>query len=152
MGKCIKEKYICALSGIARSKGSDTSKNHYRLSSSICTESDRFNTRFHSDNRLPRRSHSITIRHLVVNSTYSSGGVAGMSGIGGRTNIRTSTQSSSCACNCLHLVFGNSWFRAVAVPAHWRYKKHLTRQMLSGGKADLTPVKCKNPDLTGQAG
>ena len=134
MGKYIKEKHICTLLGIERYKGSVTSKNHYRLSGSICAESDRFNTRFHSDNRLPRRSHSITIRHLVVNSTYSSGGVAGMSDISGRTNIRTSTQSSGCARNRPHLVFGNSWFHAVAVVAHWRFKKHLTRQIHSDGK------------------
>ena len=130
MGNCIKEKYICTLSSIARSKGFDTSKNSYRLSSSVCTEPDRFNTRFHSNNRVFRRFNSIAIRHLVEHSPYSSRRVARMPGISGGAIVRTTPQSSSCCRNYHNLVTGNGMSHTVGLAI---YQRHLTIS-LSGRK------------------
>jgi len=139
MGTCIKNKYICSLSGSARPKGSDASKNNYRPGSSVCFEPDRFDTRFYSSHRLPGRPYFITIRDLVMHSPYTSRGVAGISGIGDEADVRTTSQSSRRYHNYHHLVFGNSSFHAVAICQ--RNKKHLTNRSC-GPKIGATDLNC----------
>ncbi len=129
MGKCIKEKHICSLFGIARSKSPFVGENYYRCRSGLCVEPNRFDTGLHSSHRIHRRSPSIATGHLASHQAHSKKYMAGMSGIGSETNARFTTQSSSCNDHNIHLASSNNWLCSVGLVVRKWYRKHLTNPL-----------------------
>jgi hypothetical protein len=123
MGKIIKEKYMCPLSSIERSKSPGSHKNNYWLSSGLYTKSDRSNTRFYSSYWLSGRPIVIANRYLVSYTVNPKTGVERVSNSGCGTNIGYASQLSNCNCNYCNLGYSYSRFYVFAMAIN---KKYLT--------------------------
>lgn len=126
MGNFIKEKYICPVSCIKRSTSTDFVENYYWVSSGLCPESNRLNSRFYSSYRLPGRLVAVTIWGLPGYTVNSVARLEGVSGLGGGAYIGYTSQPSSCNRNRHYLGFGYSWTYVLVMAICRRCKKHLT--------------------------
>jgi hypothetical protein len=148
MGRLSKEEYVCPVYSCAGSKGSSLSKDRYCPSSSLCSESDRPDSRFYSNHRLLGRPRIVAIRNLVGCEACSPGGMEGVLRIGLPTSKRNTTQSSGCDCDYNHLAFGNRWVHALGLAIHKRDNQHpttaLTRKFRWAPFAPLTLAVMQN--------
>ncbi len=117
MGGIIEEQHPCPLSGLAGQEGSRPAKNHRRFCLGVCIKPDRFDTGFHPRRRLSGRHHSAAARYLGGDPPHSSRRMAGLSGIGGRADVRIAPQLSNGCRDRRHLGFGYIWPHAVDMAA-----------------------------------
>jgi hypothetical protein len=115
VGRCVKEKYICSLFGVERSKSFFAGESDYRFSGCLRLEPNRFDTGFYSRHRIHRRFSPVTNRHLAGYPAHSKDDMAGMSSVSPGTSVRVAAQSSSRSYYHTHLAFNISFLGTVGM-------------------------------------